>query len=57
MCRLEALTPSPRAPAKYIERTADHATNPAELVVFVVHGKDIRHIGKLEPHSSSASGG
>ncbi len=29
--------------AKYIERLADHATNVAELVVYLVEGKIIRH--------------
>ncbi|AGP39584.1 hypothetical protein BE04_49415 [Sorangium cellulosum] len=29
--------------AKHVERLADHATNLAEMVVFLVRGEDVRH--------------
>jgi len=32
--------------AKFLERMADHSTNLAEHVVFMVEGQDIRHEGK-----------
>lgn len=34
--------------AKLLERMADHSTNLAEQVIFMVKGKDVRHSGKLE---------
>ena len=37
--------------AKWLERMADHITNLAEQVIFMVRGQDIRHAGKLDVRS------
>jgi phosphate transport system protein len=41
--------------AKYLERIADHATNIAEMVVFMVKGKMIRHMACEMKHQETGA--
>jgi phosphate transport system protein len=42
--------------AKYLERIGDHATNIAQMVIFMSEGRDVRH-PRLRARSGGAGGG
>jgi phosphate transport system protein len=40
--------------SKCLERIADHATNLAEMVIFLVNGRDVRHAAPADGCSTAA---
>ncbi len=61
---LKLMTDDPKAVArgislinvsKYVERIGDHATNIAEMVIFMVRGKDVRHLHSRQEQNRGSS--